>query len=134
MAPTTESAAEMPKMDLDIYISNYEGQVRLERLIAIASAASPLSPDALRLAVLHSKKGLNADVYLRLVEELSKMAPNDPLALSDMDWATAVTKKAKAETDRLENELKAYKNNLIKESIRVSLNKLIYRLASNPLT
>jgi COP9 signalosome complex subunit 1 len=120
MAATSEAAAEMPKMDLDIYIANYAGQLRLERLIAIASAASPLSIDALKLAVAESKKGLHAEVYLHLVGDLSKLAPNDPLALADMDWATAVTKKAKMETDRLENELKAYKNNLIKESIRVS--------------
>lgn len=32
-----------------------------------------------------------------------------------------MTKQTKGETDRLELELKGYKNNLIKESIRVSL-------------
>ncbi len=37
-----------------------------------------------------------------------------------MGWIDRMTKQTKAETDRLELELKGYKNNLIKESIRVS--------------
>jgi COP9 signalosome complex subunit 1 len=43
-----------------------------------------------------------------------------------MNWMEATTKQVKAETDRLEFELKGYKNNLIKESIRVGLEPLLY--------
>lgn len=39
--------------------------------------------------------------------------------LLDLSWAVDVEKKNQKETQRLENELKGYKNNLIKESIRV---------------
>lgn len=38
----------------------------------------------------------------------------------DLAWVDKMTKQVKSETDRLEAELKGYKNNLIKESIRVS--------------
>jgi len=41
--------------------------------------------------------------------------------LLDPVWAAQQEKKNATETARLENELKGYKNNLIKESIRVSL-------------
>jgi COP9 signalosome complex subunit 1 len=59
-------------------------------------------------------------LYLELVEEFSKISPNDSLALSDMTWATRQERENKEEMDKLEHELKSYKNNLIKESIRVS--------------
>ena len=38
----------------------------------------------------------------------------------DLAWVDKMTRQVKVETDRLEAELKGYKNNLIKESIRVS--------------
>jgi COP9 signalosome complex subunit 1 len=41
--------------------------------------------------------------------------------LVDPAWAVQQEKKNNAETTRLENELKGYKNNMIKESIRVSV-------------
>ena len=39
---------------------------------------------------------------------------------TDLAWMEKKEKQNKAETTRLEHELKGYKNNLIKESIRVS--------------
>ena len=40
--------------------------------------------------------------------------------LLDTSWGVEQEKRNVKETQRLENELKGYKNNLIKESIRVS--------------
>jgi COP9 signalosome complex subunit 1 len=119
MASSLESARATPKLDLESYISNYDGPLRLERLITIASSKSHLSTEAHRLAVIQAKKGLNVDLYLSLASAFQKVAPNDPVAAVDMEWTTMTTKRVKSETDRLEHELKAYKNNLIKESIRV---------------
>lgn len=45
--------------------------------------------------------------------------PTDPMANPDLDWVEKATKMNDQETDRLEQELRGYKNNLIKESIRV---------------
>jgi COP9 signalosome complex subunit 1 len=55
-----------------------------------------------------------------LVEEFSSIAPQDAAALMDTVWAERKTRETQQEQDRLEHELKSYKNNLIKESIRVS--------------
>jgi len=49
------------------------------------------------------------------------VAPSDPITIKDQDWIESTSRQVRAETTRLENELKGYKNNLIKESIRVSL-------------
>jgi COP9 signalosome complex subunit 1 len=54
------------------------------------------------------------------VEEFSSIAPQDAAALMDTAWAERKTRETQQEQDRLEHELKSYKNNLIKESIRVS--------------
>lgn len=50
---------------------------------------------------------------------LAEVAPNESEATPDTEWVDRMRKVVKAETDRLEHELKGYKNNLIKESIRV---------------
>ena len=42
----------------------------------------------------------------------------------DLHWIDTVKKENKVKTDKLEMELKGYKNNLIKESIRVCLIRL----------
>jgi COP9 signalosome complex subunit 1 len=52
-------------------------------------------------------------------------APSDPDAIFDQTWLAAQEHSNKSETNRLLAELKGYKNNLIKESIRVSWTALI---------
>jgi len=60
------------------------------------------------------------DFYLNMMDGLHKLAPDEPLGVPDLGWVDTKRKQVKAETERLEHELKTYKNNLIKESIRVS--------------
>ena len=50
---------------------------------------------------------------------LAEVAPMETEAQLDTKWIEHMQKVIKAETDRLEHELRGYKNNLIKESIRV---------------
>ena len=120
MPPLKVSPKDNPKLDLESYIANYDGPLRLERLITVANSQSSLSTEALRLAIIEAKKTINYNKYITLVDKYAKIAPNDPLSVIDKDHVTVTSRKARAETDRLELELKQYKNNLIKESIRVS--------------
>ncbi|KAF2254954.1 PCI-domain-containing protein [Trematosphaeria pertusa] len=108
-----------PKFDLESYISNYDGFTRLDRLHHIGSHSAYLAVDAYRIAIAEAKQGKNVKLYLLLVEELSQIAPNDPAALTDTAWAEKKTREVQQEQDRLDHELKSYKNNLIKESIRM---------------
>ena len=110
---------DLPKFELEAYISNYEGPIRLWKLYNIASTSPPLATDAFRALITSLKSGLNVDFYLHAVESFAKHSPSDPLAQVDTAWAEDTTRKVKVITDRMEHELKGYKNNLIKESIRM---------------
>lgn len=72
------------------------------------------------MAITEVMKTKDVSAYMVIVEEFQKLAPTEPLAQINTTWAEQTTKHNKMETDRLEHELKTYKNNLIKESIRVS--------------
>jgi hypothetical protein len=104
------------------------GFTRIDRLRHIGSNSPYFAIDAYRLAIAEAKKGKNVELYTALVEEFSTIAPQDAAALMDTAWAEKKTRETQQEQDRLEHELKSYKNNLIKESIRVSA-----RLAANTL-
>jgi COP9 signalosome complex subunit 1 len=73
----------------------------------------------LKLAIKEAKQGDDVERYTKAVKTLEEVAPEDALATPDLGWIDNKTKAVKVETDRLEAELKGYKNNLIKESIRV---------------
>lgn len=94
--------------------------MRIQRLLAIAQTSTFLSADAFRLAILQAKEGTDTSLYQDIVETFKKLLPDDPLTQLDTEWVQKQNIRIKAETNRLEYELKAYKNNLIKESIRVS--------------
>ncbi|KAI9731477.1 MAG: hypothetical protein M1834_004597 [Cirrosporium novae-zelandiae] len=108
-----------PKFDLDSYIANYRGKTRFYRLCLIGQCSAYLQLEALKAAVAEAKKGKNVDDYDYAVNALRDASPDDPDAIIDTTWRLKTMKHVNAETERLENELKGYKNNLIKESIRM---------------
>lgn len=131
---------EPPKLDLDAYIANYKGKAkratcrvheywlifdpgraRFVRLMLIGSTSTYLYLDALKAAVAEAKRGTDVPRYELAVSTLKEFAPSDPGAVKDLAWIDRTKKQVKVETDKLEVELKGYKNNLIKESIRVRL-------------
>lgn len=66
-----------------------------------------------------AKKGRNVAHYNAAQDAYSRVAPDEPEAQHDGQWVASMEKQNKVEGARLEAELKGYKNNLIKESIRV---------------
>ncbi|KAI1805790.1 26S proteasome subunit RPN7-domain-containing protein [Daldinia bambusicola] len=110
---------DAPKLDLDLYISNYKGRTRFERLLLIGQSSVPLCVDALKAAVAEAKRGKDVQRYRDAFECIRVAAPDEPEAKWDEAWVTATEKANKTETHRLESELKGYKNNLVKESIRI---------------
>lgn len=97
------------------------GRTRFNRLLLIGTCSTHLSTEALKLAVAEAKSGKDISRYERAVRALAEVAPNESEATLDTEWVDRMQKLIKAETDRLEHELRGYKNNLIKESIRVCL-------------
>ena len=75
--------------------------------------------EALKAAIAEAKQGTDVQRYENAVSYLREIAPNDSDATPDLDWTDSMKKQVKGATDKMELELKGYKNNLIKESIRV---------------
>lgn len=112
---------EQPKLDLETYIANYTGRARHDRLLTVGKSSVHLCLEALKMAFREASEGNDIGRYREAWELLHLASPND--ADATFDEALVEERKAaiKSETHRLEKELKGYKNNLIKESIRVSL-------------
>ncbi|KAF9401940.1 COP9 signalosome complex subunit 1 [Mortierella sp. AD011] len=117
-------------LDLDAYIANYKGHTKVNRLEFIADRCPSLQVDALKLAIteLRNASTLNIPRYANLVKKLNEAvkfgAPGSANVSSDLlnvdkAWADSQLQKAKQQTDLLEGELKTYKRNAIKESIRM---------------
>jgi len=97
------------------------------RLAHITTRCPPLSQQALRLALTSAKKGKDATLYLRLHEIGARLQiPNLPAF--DSEWAARQEEANKRELSRLEGELRGYKNNLIRESIRMGQEDLAQHL------
>lgn len=77
------------------------------------------------MAITEAKQGKDTTSYLKLTEYLHDVLPDDSMGIPDLAWMEQKNREVKHEQERLEHELKAYKNNLIKESIRVSTISLI---------
>ena len=80
----------------------------------------PLCVDALKAAVHEAKQGVDVGRYKEAWDCIRIAAPNEPEAVRDQEWIDKIDRRNQAEVQRLESELRGYKNNLIKESIRVS--------------
>ena len=96
------------------------GRTRYARLLLIGTSSTYLSVEALKGAIAEAKRGMDVGRYEAAVGLLCEAAPSDPDATLDTTWIDKTKQSVKGETDRMELELKGYKNNLIKESIRVN--------------
>ncbi|RDA87298.1 hypothetical protein CP532_1330 [Ophiocordyceps camponoti-leonardi (nom. inval.)] len=103
----------------DATIPLVTGRTRFDRLIFIGQACAPLCVDTLKTAFSEAKKGRDVARFKEVVEFIRVAAPDEPEASGDDAWIAKTEAVNKAETARLESELKGYKNNLIKESIRM---------------
>ncbi|KAJ5719830.1 26S proteasome regulatory subunit Rpn7 [Penicillium malachiteum] len=108
-----------PNFELETYISNYKGRSRFNRLFHIGTTSDVLAVDALKLAVAQALSETDVDQYLKAVQALARLAPKDPELAPNLGWVGKVRADMQAKTERLESELRGYKNNLIKESIRM---------------
>ena len=80
----------------------------------------PLHIDALKAAIAEAKKGKDIKKYQEAWGYLRLASPNDPDAVYDQVWADKTASTNAATTKRLDSEMKVYKNNLVKDSIRMA--------------
>ncbi|KAL9303885.1 hypothetical protein ACSQ67_021148 [Phaseolus vulgaris] len=110
------------QLDVEAYAALYSGRTKIMRLIFIAdkmnNAATQL--EALRMAYDEIKKGENTQLFREVVQKIDgRLGANYGM---DTAWCDAVDRRAEQKKEKLENELNAYRTNLIKESIRMGYN------------
>lgn len=98
---------------------NLTGRTRFDRLYLIGISSTHLHLEALKAAISEAKHGKDVHNYEKATSALQEISPQDPDAIPDQTWIDRMKKQVKSDTDKMELELKGYKNNLIKESIRV---------------
>lgn len=119
-APTF--VVENPNIDLEAYASGYSGYMRVKRLLFIAQHAPTLRIDAYRMALMYVKKTLNVLLYQHIHDKLvdalrSANLPTDSVLL-DISWMDQTSRHAETLLEKLDTDLKNFKSNAIKESIR----------------
>ncbi|CAL8100263.1 unnamed protein product [Orchesella dallaii] len=124
---------ENPTLDLESYINSYNGMAKLLRLIHIADHCPSLKVEALKMAINHVQGTFNVAMYQQLHKKLRETmigtcplpdvtggnggVPAD-LPQLDMQWIEQKSKRAAMKLEKLDADLKNYKSNSIKESIR----------------
>uniref|UniRef100_A0A3B4AAQ8 PCI domain-containing protein n=1 Tax=Periophthalmus magnuspinnatus TaxID=409849 RepID=A0A3B4AAQ8_9GOBI len=128
-APDTNYIVENPTLDLEQYATSYSGLMRIERLQFIAEHCPQLRVEALKMALTFVQRTFNVDTYeeihRKLTEATQAQAVPDTVPDGgavppplDSAWAESTRKKALLKLEKLDTDLKNYKGNSIKESIR----------------
>ncbi|MED6135721.1 COP9/signalosome complex subunit Csn1 [Stylosanthes scabra] len=115
------------QLDIEAYASLYSGRTKIMRLLFIADHCSDekignpsMKLDALRMAYDEIKKGENTQLMREVAQKINgRLGPSYEL---DSVWCDTVDRRAEQKKEKLENELNAYRTNLIKESIRMGYN------------
>lgn len=112
---------ESTTLDLDYFSSNYTGLAKLKRLLFVAKHCPSLELDALRAAHDDVKQTYNTKLYMDIVTKLVEAcarAGESETVQTDISWIETTNKKAAVKLEHLDTDLKNYKSNSIKESIR----------------
>jgi COP9 signalosome complex subunit 1 len=116
---------EQPKLDLETYIKSYSGRTRLIRLLFIAIYSSHLRSEAISLARDEARRGDDVRLYKAVTDFQRQVDPTSAeTEEASLAWVKQKDTRNNATTNQLERELKSYKNNLIKESIRMGTEDL----------
>lgn len=119
-----------PSLDLEQYASQYTGLARLQRMMYIADHCLSLRVEALRMALTYVMTTFNTNMYgtiHRKLQEAALAGNSLPDAVTgsvhtvpplDVPWMETTAKKAAFKLEKLDTDLKNYKSNSIKESIR----------------
>jgi len=105
-------------IDLDSFLKMFEGQILLERLRFVAEHSEQHQIEALNLTARAAKKTLNIDAYVDAVEKLHQIGAQELAGTLDENWISETKKRISATNDRLDTNIKNFRNNAIKESIK----------------
>lgn len=121
---------ENPTIDLEVYSNSYTGVAKLFRLIYIMNHCPSLRLEALKMAISYVMTTYNVNLYQMFHQKLAEITTGSSLPdvavqstsqdvpAIDTMWMETRSKKAALKLEKLDNDLKNYKSNSIKESIR----------------
>lgn len=121
---------ENPTLDLEVYSNSYMGVAKLYRLIYIMNHCPSLRLEGLKMAISYVMTTYNVNLYQMLHQKLAEVTSGSSLPdvavqstsqdvpTIDSMWMETRSKKAALKLEKLDNDLKNYKSNSIKESIR----------------
>lgn len=120
-----------PSLDLEAYANNYSGLAKLYRLVYIIDHCPSLRLESLKTAISYVMSTYNVNLYQILHQKLADVITVPPILPDvavqstsqdipgiDTMWMESRSKKAALKLEKLDNDLKNYKSNSIKESIR----------------
>jgi len=134
-----------PSLDLESYASQYSGYAKLQRLQFVAQHCPLLRLEALKLAISCVQNTYNTGLYQRLHRKLTESTTGETnggaaggvlpdvavgaadhglaagaqaIPALDLNYVDSKNKSAQMKLEKLDNDLKNYKSNCIKESIR----------------
>lgn len=119
-----------PTLDLEVYANSYTGLAKLNRLLYIIDHCPTLRLEALKMAISYVMTTYNVNLYQVLHQKLAEItgttnsgsvnrsSPSQEIPVIDNIWIETRSKKAALKLEKLDNDLKNYKSNSIKESIR----------------
>ena len=118
-------SVENPTIDLETYANSYIGLARINRLLFIADHCQSLRIEALKMTLNYIKENTyNCNMYIQVYRKLhdalsvSGINPESAIGPIDDQWIEKRSKKAALKLEKLDTDLKNYKANSIKESIR----------------
>ncbi|KAK2164228.1 hypothetical protein LSH36_67g01014 [Paralvinella palmiformis] len=121
---------ENTTLDLEAYAASYKGMAKLYRLLYVAEHCPSLKVEALRMALAYVMSTFNITMYETIHKKLQEAITSQsilPDAIAgvvhnvpalDTQWIEVTSKNAALKLEKLDNDLKNYKSNSIKESIR----------------
>ncbi|XP_063961779.1 COP9 signalosome complex subunit 1-like isoform X1 [Lytechinus pictus] len=123
-------SVDNPTLDVEAYAASYMGLAKINRLLFVALHCPAFKIEALRMALNYTQTTYNTHMYQLVHRKLTDAVSNSsvlPDAVSgvvhnipslDTQWIETTNKKAALKLEKLDTDLKNYKSNSIKESIR----------------
>ncbi|XP_074647226.1 COP9 signalosome complex subunit 1-like isoform X2 [Tubulanus polymorphus] len=121
---------ENTTLDLENYSNSFRGLAKLNRLLYVADHCPALRVESLRIALSYVQQTFNTNMYQQIHKKLQEAVSSSsilPDAIAgvvhnipalDSQWVETTAKKASVKLERLDIDLKNYRSNSIKESIR----------------
>ena len=118
-------------LDLESYANSYTSFAKIQRLMFIADHCQALRVEALKMALNYVKEyTFNTCIYTKIYNKLSEALKPEGLFVDstigpiDRAWIEFKSRKGAIKLEKLDTDLKNYKSNSIKESIRRGHNDL----------